>query len=136
MYKVKKLGCEPEALERTKRVGEALVRDLRKQMAEDNVIFDNKIYVASPALADGDGPILPFRRWAAPVLRTGSANDLVLDRLRRNVTDSRFGRRQGFVGSTTSSTGVVITSMSAPLRTTVIGSWCPMASASMRRWSA
>jgi 3-Ketosteroid 9alpha-hydroxylase C-terminal domain len=34
-------------------------------MAEDNVIFDNKIYVASPALADGDGPILPFRKWAA-----------------------------------------------------------------------
>jgi len=64
VYKVKKLGRDPEALERTKRVGEALVRDLRKQMAEDNVIFDNKIYVASPALADGDGPILPFRRWA------------------------------------------------------------------------
>jgi hypothetical protein len=65
VYRVKKLGRDPEALERTRRVGEALVRDLRKQMAEDNVIFDNKIYVASPALADGDGPILPFRKWAA-----------------------------------------------------------------------
>jgi 3-ketosteroid 9alpha-monooxygenase subunit A len=64
VYKVKKLGRDSEALERTRRVGEALVRDLRKQMAEDNVIFDNKIYVARPALADGDGPILPFRRWA------------------------------------------------------------------------
>jgi hypothetical protein len=41
------------------------VRDLRKQMAEDNVIFDNKIHVPSPALADRDGPILPFRKWAA-----------------------------------------------------------------------
>ena len=43
-------------------VGEALGRDLRKQMAEDNVIFDNKIHNSKPALADGDGPILPFRR--------------------------------------------------------------------------
>ena len=51
-------------LDATRRVGEALVRDLQKQMAEDNVIFDNKIYIANPALADGDGPILPFRKWA------------------------------------------------------------------------
>jgi hypothetical protein len=33
-------------------------------MAEDNVIFDNKIHVPSPALADADGPIMQFRRWA------------------------------------------------------------------------
>ncbi|MEM7139841.1 MAG: Rieske 2Fe-2S domain-containing protein [Actinomycetota bacterium] len=46
-------------------VGEALVRDLKKQMAEDNVIFDNKVQVPVPALADADGPILQFRRWAA-----------------------------------------------------------------------
>jgi hypothetical protein len=64
VYKVKKLGHDADALERTRRVGEALVRDLQKQMAEDNVIFDNKIHVANPALAVGDGPILPFRRWA------------------------------------------------------------------------
>jgi hypothetical protein len=65
VYKTKKLGRDAEALEKTRRVGEALVRDLRKQMAEDNVIFDNKIHVSRPALADGDGPILPFRAWAA-----------------------------------------------------------------------
>ena len=47
------------------RVGEALVRDLKKQMAEDNVIFDNKIQQPTPALADADGPILQFRKWAA-----------------------------------------------------------------------
>jgi 3-ketosteroid 9alpha-monooxygenase subunit A len=46
-------------------VGEALVRDLKKQMAEDNVIFDNKIQQPVPALADADGPILRFRKWAA-----------------------------------------------------------------------
>jgi 3-ketosteroid 9alpha-monooxygenase subunit A len=65
VYKVKKVGHDAEALDKTRRVGEALVRDLRKQMAEDNVIFDNKIHVTSPALADRDGPILPFRKWAA-----------------------------------------------------------------------
>jgi 3-ketosteroid 9alpha-monooxygenase subunit A len=64
VYRVKRLGRDPETLDATRRVGEALVRDLRKQMAEDNVIFDNKIYIANPALADGDGPILPFRKWA------------------------------------------------------------------------
>lgn len=48
-----------------RRVGEAQVRNLKTQMAEDNVIFDNKIQVPAPALADGDGPIMEFRRWAS-----------------------------------------------------------------------
>jgi 3-ketosteroid 9alpha-monooxygenase subunit A len=55
VYRVKKLGTDAESL----------ASDLRKQMAEDNVIFDNKIHIADPALADGDGPIVPFRKWAA-----------------------------------------------------------------------
>ena len=38
--------------------------DLRKQMREDNVIFDNKVFNERPALADADGPIMKFRRWA------------------------------------------------------------------------
>lgn len=63
-YKVRKLGHDEESLARTMRVGHALVDDLRKQMAEDNVIFDNKIHVPAPALADADGPILQFRKWA------------------------------------------------------------------------
>ena len=63
-YKVRKLGHDEESLARTMRVGNALVADLRKQMAEDNVIFDNKIHVPSPALADADGPIMQFRKWA------------------------------------------------------------------------
>jgi 3-ketosteroid 9alpha-monooxygenase subunit A len=48
-----------------RRVGEAQVRNLKTQMAQDNVIFDNKIQVPAPALADGDGPIMEFRRWAS-----------------------------------------------------------------------
>lgn len=64
-YKIRKLGHTDELLARTRRVGEALVRDLKKQMAEDNVIFDNKIHVPRPALADGDGPIMRYRAWAS-----------------------------------------------------------------------
>ena len=41
------------------------MRDLKKQMAEDNVIFDNKIHQPARRLADADGPILQFRKWAA-----------------------------------------------------------------------
>jgi 3-Ketosteroid 9alpha-hydroxylase C-terminal domain len=37
---------------------------------EDNVIFDNKIHLPNPALADGDGPILAFRKWAAQFYAT------------------------------------------------------------------
>ena len=56
--------AKADALAKTARVGDALIADLRKQMAEDNVIFDNKVHIPSPALIDADGPILPFRRWA------------------------------------------------------------------------
>jgi hypothetical protein len=61
---VRKLGTDEAALAKTARVGDALIADLRKQMAEDNVIFDNKVHLPTPALIDTDGPILPFRRWA------------------------------------------------------------------------
>jgi phenylpropionate dioxygenase-like ring-hydroxylating dioxygenase large terminal subunit len=70
-YKVKLRGTDPESVAASVRVGEALVRDLRKQMAEDNVIFDHKVHVANPALADADGPILEFRRWAARFYAAG-----------------------------------------------------------------
>ncbi len=45
-YKVRKLGTDAESLAKTARVGDALIADLRKQMAEDNVIFDNKVHIA------------------------------------------------------------------------------------------
>jgi len=63
-YKIRKLGHTEELLAKTNRVGQALVADLRKQMLEDNIIFDNKIQIASPALVPEDGPIMAFRRWA------------------------------------------------------------------------
>jgi 3-ketosteroid 9alpha-monooxygenase subunit A len=64
-YKVRLDGTDAEAEARSRRMGDALVADLRKQMAEDNVIFDNKVHVERPALIDVDGPLMPFRRWAA-----------------------------------------------------------------------
>ena len=64
-YRVRKLGTTPEALEKTRRVGEALVRDLVRQEAEDIVIFDHKIFQPQPKLSPADGPIAQFRKWAA-----------------------------------------------------------------------
>ncbi len=63
-YKVKLRGSDDDAVAESMRVGDALVADLKKQMLEDNIIFDNKIHIPRPALADGDGPIMKFRRWA------------------------------------------------------------------------
>jgi hypothetical protein len=63
-YMVRRLGDSPEELERTRRVGEALIADLRRQVAEDMVIFDHKVWNPRPSLSRADGPIAEFRRWA------------------------------------------------------------------------
>lgn len=72
-YKIRQLGDTPELLAKTERVGQALVADLRKQMLEDNIIFDHKIQIVSPALVPEDGPIMAFRRWAQQFYVTGDA---------------------------------------------------------------
>jgi 3-ketosteroid 9alpha-monooxygenase subunit A len=64
-YKVHIDGTDAEAEARSHRVGDAMVADLRKQMAEDNVIFGNKVHHERPALIAADGPVMPFRKWAA-----------------------------------------------------------------------
>ena len=63
-YKIRKLGSTPDLLEKTRRIGEALVRDLVKQVEEDAVIFEHKISQPKPRLSPADGPILEFRDWA------------------------------------------------------------------------
>ena len=68
---MKRLGDSDEGRARTRRVGEALVRDLRKQMEEDIVIFDHKVWVDPPALAPDDGPIVRFRKWASQFYVSG-----------------------------------------------------------------
>jgi 3-ketosteroid 9alpha-monooxygenase subunit A len=59
-YLVRRTGDE----EQTSRVGEALVADLKRQMLEDMVIWEHKIYLDRPALIDADGPVTKFRHWA------------------------------------------------------------------------
>jgi hypothetical protein len=36
---------------------------------QDFPIWENKLFRAQPALAEGDGPIAEFRRWAAQFYR-------------------------------------------------------------------
>jgi len=64
-YMIRKIGNSDKDLARTKRVGEAMIADLKRQEAEDIVIFENKIYQPTPRLSAADGPIAEFRRWAA-----------------------------------------------------------------------
>ena len=63
-YKRKRAEGSPEAIARTERLGAAFIADLKKQEAEDIVIFDHKIHVPTPKLSGVDAPILKFRRWA------------------------------------------------------------------------
>jgi 3-ketosteroid 9alpha-monooxygenase subunit A len=70
-YRVKWLGEGEEARAATRRVGEALVRDLVRQEEEDILIFDHKIYQPRPRLSEADGPIGRFREWAAGFYLSG-----------------------------------------------------------------
>ena len=58
-FMVRKLG-DANA---TRGVGAALIADIEKQMSEDILIWENKIFLDRPGLCDGDGPIGIFRRW-------------------------------------------------------------------------
>ena len=86
LYKFEILGDSEEARSRTERVGDALVRDLRRQMEEDIVIFDHKVWVDPPALAPDDGPIVRFRKWARQFYVDG--DPVAVDRLRADRVKS------------------------------------------------
>ena len=58
-YTVNTAGDEKAALG----VGQAIIKDLEKQMSEDIPIWENKKYYAKPVLCDGDGPFGVYRRW-------------------------------------------------------------------------
>ena len=49
---------------RTDRIGPAFIKEVNRQLGDDIPIWENKIYLESPNLCDGDGPIAKFRRWA------------------------------------------------------------------------
>ncbi len=58
-YTVNTSGDEQKA----RGVGEAIIRDLEKQMSEDIPIWENKKYYTKPMLCDGDGKFNVYRRW-------------------------------------------------------------------------
>lgn len=43
----------------------ALLRGITGAVKKDGVIWDHKTYLERPAIAEGDGPIALYRRWAA-----------------------------------------------------------------------
>lgn len=46
-------------------VGEAFAAEVTKQVLEDQPVWENKAHLVRPALADTDGPIMKFRKWAS-----------------------------------------------------------------------
>ena len=81
-FTVRKLGDERS----TSTVADAFVAEINKQLTEDIPIWEHKVHLPNPALADTDGPIMQYRRWcrqfypdgvpAAPeVSGPGSAGD-------------------------------------------------------------
>jgi nitrite reductase/ring-hydroxylating ferredoxin subunit len=60
-FTVRKLG-DDEALNSS--VGQAFVDEVAQQVIEDKVIWENKAHLVRPALADTDGPVMKFRKWA------------------------------------------------------------------------
>lgn len=49
----------------TQSVGEAAINEISRQLLQDKPIWEHKVFVERPALADTDGPFLQFRQWAA-----------------------------------------------------------------------
>jgi hypothetical protein len=52
-------------LETTQGVGKAFVNEVHKQVLEDKPIWEHKAHLVRPALAEGDGPFMKFRKWCA-----------------------------------------------------------------------
>ncbi|HLG86905.1 MAG TPA: Rieske 2Fe-2S domain-containing protein [Alphaproteobacteria bacterium] len=47
------------------RIAQAFYKEVNRQLTDDIVIWENKIYKERPALCPGDGPIARFRKWAS-----------------------------------------------------------------------
>lgn len=60
-FRFKTMGDEAT----TRNVGNAFVREVDKQVLEDKPIWEHKAHLVRPALADTDGPLMKFRKWAA-----------------------------------------------------------------------
>lgn len=60
-FTVRSLGDERV----TSSVGAAAIDEISRQLLQDKPIWEHKVYIERPALADTDGPFIEFRRWAA-----------------------------------------------------------------------
>ncbi|MDQ1467068.1 MAG: hypothetical protein QOH10_1483, partial [Actinomycetota bacterium] len=49
---------------------------INKQVQEDRPIWEHKVFLPLPALADTDGPILKFRKWYSQFYAEEFASDL------------------------------------------------------------
>src|SRR5690606_34903904 len=47
-------------------------RIMAENLQRDIVIWNHKSYIAAPVLADNDGPVLAFRRWAQTFYSPGA----------------------------------------------------------------
>ncbi len=67
-YTVKKAG----GADASHGVGAAIIRDLEKQMSQDNPIWENKKYFDRPLLCDGDGKLGVYRKWMRQFFAEGA----------------------------------------------------------------
>jgi len=58
-------------------VGDAFVAEVDRQVREDKPIWENKAYLPRPALADTDGPVTKFRKWASQFYAEGVVDSQV-----------------------------------------------------------
>jgi phenylpropionate dioxygenase-like ring-hydroxylating dioxygenase large terminal subunit len=58
--------------EATSTVGAAFIREIERQLGQDIPIWENKVYMNPPLLAEGDGPIGVFRRWCKQFYQDGA----------------------------------------------------------------
>lgn len=75
--RVRFLLIQPKVQAEKSNIGKVFIESLKKQMEEDILIWEHKIYKSHPPLSHMDGPITRYRRWFAQFL---SRNVEVLDR--------------------------------------------------------
>ncbi len=54
-----------EAEGATANLAKAMKREICRQLDQDKVVWDRQRYMVKPSICDGDGPILPFRKFFA-----------------------------------------------------------------------
>ncbi len=68
----------------TKGVGKAFIDEISRQLEQDIPIWENKVWVRPPVLAEGDGPIGVYRRWVKQFFPAGTFDGLQSGPLRAN----------------------------------------------------